>query len=88
MGERSKRPVGHFRTISTVRYQQHQLVFSPRFVLMVVAGQYFKAHRTVFGPDDELVKQAKTGDRVVIWARAQYPVRPPQVDTVNIIGHH
>lgn len=43
---------------------------------MGIAGQYFKAHRHVFGPDDELVRKAKRGDRVIIWARAQYPVRP------------
>lgn len=41
------------------------------------AGQYFKAHRNILGPDDPLVRQAKTGDRVVIWIRAQYPVSRP-----------
>ncbi|RXK35203.1 hypothetical protein M231_07536 [Tremella mesenterica] len=39
----------------------------------VHAGQYFKSHRNVLGPSHSLVQQAKQGDRVLLWARAQYP---------------
>jgi hypothetical protein len=29
----------------------------------------------VLGSEDDFVKQVKKGDRVILWVRAQYPVR-------------
>ncbi|ORX34069.1 hypothetical protein BD324DRAFT_195136 [Kockovaella imperatae] len=39
----------------------------------VHAGQYFKEHVNTFEPDHKLLAMAKPGDRVVLWARAQFP---------------
>ena len=41
----------------------------------IAAGQYFKPHRIVFEEQDELVQMAREGDRIVLWARAEFPVR-------------
>ncbi|KAI9636233.1 uncharacterized protein MKK02DRAFT_44937 [Dioszegia hungarica] len=39
----------------------------------VHAGQYFKSHRHVFDKTHPLVRDAVEGDRLVLWARAEYP---------------
>ena len=39
-----------------------------------VGGQYFKAHSNTFETGHPLVRLARPGDRVVVWARAKYPV--------------
>jgi len=39
------------------------------------AGQYLKSHSITLGIDHPVVRAARPGDRVVLWARAQYPVR-------------
>lgn len=38
------------------------------------AGQYYKKHEVVLGPESEFVRMARPGDRVVLWARALYAV--------------
>ena len=38
------------------------------------AGQYFKDHWVELGPESDFVLMSKPGDRVVLWARALFPV--------------
>jgi hypothetical protein len=38
------------------------------------AGQYYKEHQHTFDENSAIVKMARPGDRVVLWARAMYPV--------------
>lgn len=39
-----------------------------------LAGQYFKDHWNELGPETDFVRMSKPGDRVVLWARALFPV--------------
>lgn len=40
----------------------------------IVAGQYYKEHKTVLDASHPLLKEARDGDRIVLWVRAMYPV--------------
>jgi hypothetical protein len=37
------------------------------------AGQYFKVHRVELDGTHPLVREARDGDRVVVWVRAMEP---------------
>lgn len=44
------------------------------FVMLMIAGQYYKEHEHTFDADSEFVKKIRPGDRIILWARAMYPV--------------
>ena len=47
------------------------------------AGQRFEKHRAVI-EDERILKQAKKGDRLSVWARAMYPGWVNSVRLVDI----
>jgi hypothetical protein len=46
---------------------------SDRGVSLTPAGQYFKVHRVELDGTHPLVREARDGDRVVVWVRAMEP---------------
>jgi hypothetical protein len=61
--------VSRYSTMYTVSWFQELVDLAD-----TVAGQYFKSHRHVFDKTHPLVRDAVEGDRLVLWARAEYPV--------------
>ncbi|KAL1407354.1 hypothetical protein Q8F55_006776 [Vanrija albida] len=53
----------------------------------VTAGQHFKEHRTVLGASHPLLKAAREGDRIVLYARAMYPGWVNYVRKASIMVH-
>jgi len=58
-----------YSTMSTVK-----LITFSRDTVLCSAGQYFKDHWNELGPETAFVQMSKPGDRVVLWARALFPV--------------